>query len=49
MLGQFPEATKWKTFTIIGLLSFASFWAIALISWIIIAFVARKSRDRNTS
>jgi len=47
MLGDFPEATKWKTFAMIGILSFASFWAIALISWTIIFFVARRSSQRK--
>ena len=49
MLGDFPEATKWKTFIIIGVLSFASYWAIASISWIIIFLVARRSKHRNSS
>ncbi len=49
MLGDFPEATKWKTFIIIGVLSFASYWAIASISWIIIAIMVRKSKHRSSS
>jgi hypothetical protein len=47
MLGDLPEATKWKTVIIIGVLSFASYWAIALISWIIIFFMARRSKQRS--
>lgn len=47
MLGQFSEATKWKMFILIGLLSFASFWAIASISWIIIVLVVRKSKSKE--
>jgi hypothetical protein len=47
MLGDLPEATQWKTFIIIGVLSFASYWAIALISWIIIFLVARRSLRRR--
>ena len=49
MLGDFPEATKWKTFIILGVLSFASYWAIASISWIIIAFMVRRSKRRSSS
>jgi bacteriorhodopsin len=49
MLGDFPEATQWKTFIIIGVLSFASYWAIASISWIIIAFMVRRSKNRSSS
>jgi hypothetical protein len=49
MLGDFPEATKWRTFIIVGVLSFASYWAIALISWIIIFLVAKRSKHRSNS
>jgi len=49
MLGDFPEATKWKTVIIIGVLSFASYWAIALISWVIIFFIARRSNQKSNS
>ena len=49
MLGDLPEATKWKTFIIIGVLSFASYWAIASVSWIIIAFMVRRSKNRSSS
>ena len=49
MLGDFPEATKWRTFITVGVLSFASYWAIALISWIIIFLVAKRSKHRSDS
>jgi hypothetical protein len=49
MLGDFPEATKWKTFFMIGVLSFASYWAIALASWIIIFLMARRSKHKSNS
>ncbi len=44
MMGDFQEATKWKTFIMIGVLSFASYWAIASMSWIIIFLMAKKSK-----
>jgi hypothetical protein len=44
MLGQFPEATKWKMFVFIGILSFSSFWAIAFISWIITTIIVKRIR-----
>ena len=49
MLGDLPEATKWKTSIIVGVLSFASYWAIASVSWIIIFLIARKSEHRSSS
>jgi hypothetical protein len=49
MLGDFPEATKWRTFIIVGGLSFASYWAIALISWVIIFLMTRRSKYRSGS
>ena len=49
MLGDFPESTKWRTFIIIGVLSFASYWGIASVSWIIIAFMVRRSKHRSSS
>ena len=49
MLGEFPEATKWKMFIFIGVLSFSSFWTIALISWIIIAFMVRRPKSKSNS
>jgi hypothetical protein len=49
MLKDFPEATKWKTFIIMGVLSFASFWAIACISWIIVAIMVKKSKHKSNS
>jgi hypothetical protein len=49
MLGDFPEATKWRTLIIVGILSFASYWAIASISWIIIALMVRRSKHRISS
>jgi hypothetical protein len=33
----------------IGVLSFASYWAIASISWIIIAIMVRRSKHRSSS
>jgi hypothetical protein len=44
MLGEFPEATKLKTFIFIGILSFSSFWAIAFISWIITTIIVKRIR-----
>jgi hypothetical protein len=44
MLGEFPEAAKWKTFIFIGILSFSSFWAIAFISWIITTVIVKRIR-----
>jgi len=49
MLGDFPEATKWKTFIFVGVLSFVSYWAIASISWIIIFLVTKRSKHRSNS
>jgi hypothetical protein len=49
MLGDFPEATKWKTVIVIGVLSFASYWTIALISWSIIFFMAKRSKPGSSS
>ena len=49
MLGDFPEATKWRTFIIVGVLSFASYWAIASVSWIIVAFMVKRSKHRRCS
>jgi len=49
MWGDLPEATQWKTFIMVGVLSFASYWAIASISWIIIAFMVRRSKHRSSS
>ena len=49
MLGDFAEATKWKTFIIVGVLSFASYWAIASISWIIIFLFTKRSKHRSNS
>jgi len=44
MLGEFPEAIKWKMFIFIGILSFFSFWAIAFISWIITTLIVKRIR-----
>ena len=49
MLGDFQEATKWRTFIIVGVLSFASYWAIASISWIIIFLMTKRSKHRSDS
>lgn len=49
MLGDFPEATKWRTFIFVGVLSLVSYWAIALISWIIIFLVTKRSNHRSNS
>jgi len=49
MLGDFPEATKWRTFIFVGVLSLVSYWAIALISWIIIFLVTKRSKHRSNS
>jgi bacteriorhodopsin len=49
MLGDLPETSKWRTFIIIGVLSFASYWAIASVSWIIMAFMVRRSKHRKCS
>jgi len=47
MLGEFPEAIKWKMFIFIGILSFASFWAIAFISWIINTFIVKRLKHKR--
>ncbi len=47
MLGEFPEAIKWKRFIFIGILSFASFWAIAFISWIINTFIVKRLKYKR--
>jgi hypothetical protein len=44
MLGEFPEAIKWKMFIFIGILSLSLSWAIAFISWIITTFIAKRIR-----